>query len=143
MYLRPWTIAIVGLISSSTLVADGRNGGVTRDFAQVKLEHDSDVKCLSYALETGNPETGPSTHILEFPKGCRFPWHYHTAQEQMLIVDGTVLVEMASENPASLGPGGFAMMPSKEPHQFTCNSARKCRVFATFSATYDIFWGKK
>jgi quercetin dioxygenase-like cupin family protein len=143
VYLKAWTIAIVGLASSLAIAADGGNGGVIRDIAQVKLQQDSDVKCLSYALETGNPETGPSTHILELPKGCRFPWHYHTAQEQMLIVDGTVLVEMASDKPASLGPAGFAMMPSREPHQFTCVSARKCKVFATFSAAYDIFWVKR
>ena len=41
-----------------------------------------------------------------------------------------------------LGPGGFAMMPSKQPHWFTCTAKQECLMFVTFDRTYDIVWLK-
>jgi len=41
-----------------------------------------------------------------------------------------------------LGPGGFAMMPSKRPHWFTCMATEECLMFVTFDRAYDIVWLK-
>ena len=35
--------------------------GALKPLASVEFLPDSDVKCLSSAIETGNPATGPST----------------------------------------------------------------------------------
>ena len=44
---------------------------------------------------------------------------------------------------STLGPGGFAMMPSKAMHWFTCKSKNTCLMFVTFDRTYDIVWAKQ
>jgi len=106
------------------------------------LVPDDDVKCLSSALEAGDPKTGPSTWVLKAPNGCVVPWHSHAAQEQLIVVGGRVLAEMPDRMPAQLGPGGFAMMGSHMPHQFTCRSKLGCLMFITFDGAYDIKWGK-
>jgi quercetin dioxygenase-like cupin family protein len=136
------TLALFLCIIGRALTQDNP-AGIMRLYSEVKFKSDEDVKCLNYAVEAGDPEKGPSTHILEFPKGCTFPWHYHTSEEQMLVIEGDVSVETDSSLGSVLGPGGFAMMPSKEPHQFSCKSSRRCRAFAHFDRTYDIHWGKK
>jgi hypothetical protein len=41
-----------------------------------------------------------------------------------------------------LGPGGFAMMPSKRPHWFTCTAKEECLMFVSFDRPYDIVWLK-
>jgi hypothetical protein len=41
-----------------------------------------------------------------------------------------------------LGPGGFAMMPSKQPHWFTCTAKEECLMFVSFDRPYDIVWLK-
>lgn len=115
---------------------------VARPISSVKLEQDPDVKCLRFATESGDPDSGPSTHILEFPTNCSVPWHYHTAEEQLMVVQGQVMTEMEGGSPTSLGPGGFALMPSKEKHQFSCKSQKACRAFVYFDRAYDIFWVK-
>jgi quercetin dioxygenase-like cupin family protein len=107
----------------------------------VQFLADSDVKCLSSAIETGNPATGPSTLILKAPSGCVVPWHSHTAQEQILMISGTILAEMTGLPATTLGPGGFAVMAGGMAHQFTCQDSA-CLVFVTFDRAYDIFWGK-
>jgi len=42
----------------------------------------------------------------------------------------------------TMGPGGFAMMPSKAMHWFTCKSKDTCLMFVTFDRKYDIVWAK-
>lgn len=108
----------------------------------IKFEQDGDVKCLASAIETGDPAKGPSTIILKAPPNCLVPWHYHTAQEQLIVVQGNVQTEMEGMSGHPLGPGGFAMMPGKVKHQFSCQSKTACVMFVTFDRTYDIFWVK-
>ena len=117
--------------------------GIVRSFSAVEFKTDEDIKCLKYAVEDGNPEKGPSTHILQFPNGCLFPWHFHKAEEQMFVIDGEVSIQMGTQEATVLGPGGFAVMRSKEPHQFSCQSSSGCTAFVHFNRKYDIHWMNK
>ena len=56
-----------------------------------------------------------------------------------MIVTGSAKVEMKDTGKtAVLGPGGYAMMPSKHVHQFTCSSA--CSAFVSSDAAFDIHY---
>jgi hypothetical protein len=68
------------LVSAVGWAQEGPNSFV-KPISAVKFAQDSDVKCLSFANESADPNTGPSTHILQLPQGCVVPWHYHTAEE--------------------------------------------------------------
>jgi len=115
---------------------------LARSLSEVKFEQDDDVKCLSSAVESGDPAKGPSTIILKSPPNCLVPWHYHTAEEQLIVVEGSVRTEMDGMSARALGAGGFAMMPSNAKHQFSCQSKTACVMFVTFDRVYDIFWVK-
>jgi quercetin dioxygenase-like cupin family protein len=115
---------------------------LSRSLSEVKFDSDEDVKCLLSAVQTGNPATGPSTIILKAPPNCLVPWHYHTAEEQLIVTEGNVRTEMDGMPAHNLGTGGFASMPSKVKHQFSCQSKTACVMFVTFDRTYDIFWVK-
>jgi quercetin dioxygenase-like cupin family protein len=107
---------------------------------QITFAPDDDVKCLSSAVMRGDPGAGASTMILKGPSGCLVRWHYHTAREELMIVTGQVRTEMEGMAPAMLGPGGYASMASKQPHQFTCSGQAECVMFVTFDGVYDITW---
>jgi quercetin dioxygenase-like cupin family protein len=95
--------------------------------------------CATLAVESGDPAKGPSVILLKGPAGCMIPWHWHTPTEQVMIVSGSVKVEMKDTGRNSvLGPGGYAMMPSKHVHQFTCASA--CAAFVSSDAAFDIHY---
>jgi quercetin dioxygenase-like cupin family protein len=130
-------LGIAGLSQSQT-----KSHGTIRSVSELKLDPDDDVKCLFSAVESGDPAKGPSTIILKAPPNCLVPWHYHTAEEQLIVVQGSVQTEMEGMSARALGPGGFAMMPSKAKHQFSCQSKTACLMFVTFDRTYDIFWVK-
>ena len=133
-------VLLLGIASLSP--AQTKNHGVVRPLSEVKFEQDDDVKCLASAVEAGDPAKGPSTIILKAPPNCLVPWHYHTAEEQLMVTEGSVRTEMDGMSPRALGPGGFAVMPSKAKHQFSCQSKTPCVMFVTFDRTYDIFWVK-
>jgi len=129
------------LVALACLHAQTAKQGVVRPLAETKFSADEPA-CLSSASENGDPDTGPSTFILKAPSGCLVPWHYHTAEEQLIVVSGDVLTEMDGMAAKTLGPGGFAMMPSKAKHQFTCHSKSECILLVTFDRKYDIVWVK-
>ena len=123
-------------------LAEGAMTGAVKPFGSVQFAADPDVACLESALETGNPLTGPSTWILKAPPGCIVPWHSHTAEEQLIVVRGSVRAEMGNQPPTQLEPGGFAVMGSHMAHQFACRGTAACVMFVSFDGAYDIKWGK-
>jgi hypothetical protein len=106
-----WKLAVVlAVFVSGPVLAEDTATGAIKPLSSVRFAPDAEVKCLSSAVETGDPASGRSTLILKASAGCVVPWHFHTAEEQLIIVSGTVLAEMIHHPSARLGPGGFAVM---------------------------------
>jgi len=122
--------------------ADSAMIGDVKPLASLQFTADDDVKCLSDAIETGDPDTGASTILLKATPGCVVPWHYHAAVEQLIIIRGDVLTEMSGHPADLLSAGGFAVMESKVPHKFVCQDKSECLMVVIFDRKYDIFWGK-
>lgn len=141
-----WAVSIASIslvaVAISAAPSETPSAGIVRPVSGVKFLPDDDVKCLQFVLETGDLETGPSTAIMKAAPGCVVPPHYHTAVEQLMIVQGEVSTGMEGMPEANLGPGGFAMMPSKRVHWFTCSTKEDCLMFVTFDRAYDIVWVK-
>ena len=93
---------------------------------------------MTGAVQSGDPGKGNATLLLKAQTGCKVPWHWHTPTEHVMIVSGSAKVEMRGGNSATLGPGGYAMMPSKHVHQFTCTSA--CSAFVNSDGAFDIHY---
>src|SRR6266567_7139226 len=141
-------LGVVALMALLVAVAASSRGqeqisrrGIVTPLASANLVFDGEPACLKVARENGDPDKGASTFLLEAPSGCVVPSHYHSAEEQLMVVRGEVLTGMDGMAEATLGPGGFAMMPSKAMHWFTCkskdrvqSSVRSTRTYATFGA---------
>ena len=134
---------IVALCAVATISAQAPKAGVARPLADVKFPGDDEPKCLQFSLENGDLKTGPSTAIMKATPGCVVEPHYHTAEEQLIIVRGEVSTGMEGMHDTILGPGGFAMMPSKRIHWFSCTAKEECLMFVTFDRAYDIVWVKE
>lgn len=143
--LRVSPFAAIALCVVAGGSAQAPRTGVVRPLSTVKFAADDDVKCLASVLENGDPASGPSTFILKAPAGCVVAPHYHTAEEQLIVVRGEVSTGMEGMAEAVLGAGGFAMMPGKAVHWFTCTGKSRdgCVMFVTFDRTYDIVWVKE
>ncbi len=80
-------------------------------------------ECASFALEHGDPKAGSSVTLVKLgSSGCTVPMHWHTANEQVMLVSGTAKIEMQGEQPRTLQAGGYYFMPAHHPHQLSCAS---------------------
>jgi quercetin dioxygenase-like cupin family protein len=96
-------------------------------------------QCVTLAVQSGDPSKGGSTIVFKASPGCVIPWHWHTPTEQVMIVSGSAKVEMKDMGKTQvLGAGGYALMPSKHVHQFTCTTA--CSAFVVSDAAFDIHY---
>lgn len=94
--------------------------------------------CVTMAVESGDPSKGASIITFKGTAGCLIPWHWHTPTEHVMIVSGSAKVEMKGGKSGTLSAGGYAMMPSKHVHQFTCVSA--CSAFVSSDSAFDIHY---
>ena len=94
--------------------------------------------CMTASVQRGDPSKGPSVILAKGTAGCLIPWHWHTPTEQVMVVSGSIKLEMKDGKSAGLGPGGYAVMPSKHVHQATCVSA--CTMFINSDAAFDIHY---
>lgn len=98
-------------------------------------------KCMTGSVQNGDPSKGPSVILAKSSAGCTVPWHWHTADEQLMIVSGTGKVGMKDSQPASFHTGDYLSMPGKNVHRFTCVTA--CTLFITPSGAFDIHYVDK
>lgn len=94
--------------------------------------------CATAGILRGNPRTGPAWVLLKLASGCRVPWHWHTANESLLVVSGRGTVEMKDGPPLKFVPGAYASLPSHHMHQATCTNS--CLLFSAADAAFDIHY---
>jgi hypothetical protein len=94
--------------------------------------------CASAAILRGNPRTGPAWVLLKLASGCRVPWHWHTANETLLVVRGQGTLAMKDGPPLQFEPGAYASLPSHHAHQASCS--RACLLFNGADAAFDIHY---
>jgi quercetin dioxygenase-like cupin family protein len=94
--------------------------------------------CATLAVEKGDPMKGASILLIKASSGCKIPWHWHTATEQLMFVSGTAKIEMQDSQPHALKKGDFALLPGKHHHQFTCASS--CLFFNVIDGAFDIHY---
>lgn len=94
--------------------------------------------CSSAAIVRGNPRNAPAWVLLKLDSGCRVPWHWHTANETLLVIRGQGTLAMKDGSPLALAPGAYASLPSRHVHQMSCT--RACLLFNTADAAFDIHY---
>jgi quercetin dioxygenase-like cupin family protein len=130
---------IAVLLLASLAVAHADDMGIVRKLSENKFTPTPGLpSCIPGAVQSGDPSKGPSVITFKATAGCAVPWHWHTPTEQLMIVSGSAKLQMKSGRTATLGPGDFALMPSKHVHQFTCVSA--CTGFVHSDAAFDIHY---
>jgi quercetin dioxygenase-like cupin family protein len=135
-------ILLLAVTLSAQAPESSPKSGIVRQLSEVRFPPGDGPDCLQFFLENGDLKTGSSTAIMKAAPKCVVPPHYHTAEEQLIIVKGNVSTGMQGMQDTVLGPGGFAMMPSKRPHWFACMATEECLMFVTFDRAYDIVWLK-
>jgi quercetin dioxygenase-like cupin family protein len=94
--------------------------------------------CATAAILRGDPRSGPAWVLLKLASGCRVPWHWHTANETLVVISGRGSLAMKDGRPLKFVPGAYASLPSRHMHQASC--ARSCLLFSGADAAFDIHY---
>jgi len=94
--------------------------------------------CMTVAALHGDYTKGAATLLLKFTSGCKVPWHWHTAAENIILVSGTGKIEMKDGPSHAMKATDYAYLPAKQPHQFTCTTA--CIMYDLPDGAFDIHY---
>lgn len=94
--------------------------------------------CSSFAVDRGDPTTGPSLLIVKLKAGCVVPWHWHTAREELMLVSGTGKVDISNFPSQVVHQGAYILLPARHHHQFACQT--DCVFFDAISGKFDIHY---
>ena len=94
--------------------------------------------CYTYAVERGDPKSGPSVTYSKLAAGCKVPWHTHSANAQVLFVSGTFQLHMKGQQVQVLSQGSYAYVPANHQHQETCLDG--CTYYVIREGVADIHY---
>lgn len=99
--------------------------------------------CLTLSAQRGDPFKGPAVILIKMTPGCKVFWHWHTANEALLMVSGKGKIEMKDEAAAAsaVASGDYVFLPGKHVHQFSCATA--CTFFDVTEGAFDIHYVDK
>lgn len=79
--------------------------------------------CLTLSVLHGDPTKGAAVILLKFAPGCSVPWHWHTANETLVLVSGTGSAQMKDGQPMAMKAGDFLYLAGKGIHRFSAKTA--------------------
>jgi quercetin dioxygenase-like cupin family protein len=97
-------------------------------------------QCFLGAMQRMDRQTGAAVFLVRVDEktGCVVPSHWHTSGEQITVVSGTVNIQMVDGTRAELKAGGYAFIPPKHVHRFSCPGP--CVHFVQSEGPYDIHY---
>lgn len=140
-------LASLAAVSAAGIAQARGDAGPPMAMSQPMAVNMSDMKfmelpgaptCAQASVLSGDPEKGPSIMLAKAKAGCAFPWHWHTPNENVMMVSGTGRIETKDGKPAMAQPGAYAMMPSKHVHQFRCMTP--CALYLYADGPFDMHY---
>jgi len=134
------TLLTVAMLGGLTVAHSGNvEHGSVENLDEMKFVPVSAMPpCSSSSLRSGDPATGPSIVVAKVATDCTIPWHWHTPNEHLMMVTGTAHIDMKTGGSLTLREGGFARMPSRHVHRFTCLS--ECVLYVASDGAFDLHY---
>src|SRR5437879_7686441 len=84
----PCGVALLSLMTA-TAVAQQTDKPVVQNTSPSQFQKNPGLPdCLTLAVERGDPSNGPSILLVKGTRGCSAPWHFHSPNEQLMMVSG-------------------------------------------------------
>lgn len=139
LWLITLSLSMALSVSASTRGEEAAGQPAGRNMAEMKFETVPGLPtCAMGSVQSGDPTKGPSIILAKVATGCSIPWHWHTPNENVMMVSGVGRMDMKDGKPLTLQAGGFAAMPSRHVHQFHCDSS--CILFVYSDSAFDIHY---
>ena len=119
--LRMLKIIFFGLLLSTSSYGQEQTSPVTLNLDDVNWGPTGGGNGSPLGLRTArqgiDPVTGGITYYAMFPAGSHFDLHWHTHDEYVVVVKGSVVIELGEET-HSLTVGSYVVIPGKMNHSW-------------------------
>jgi quercetin dioxygenase-like cupin family protein len=133
-----WAV-FAGFLCTVSLFAQSNESPVVKSAASAEFAPSPGLPpCVVRAVQDGDPKSGPSIIRLRLKQGCVIPWHWHTPNERLIVLSGTLKSEMKDGGSVTLRQGDFFRLPSKHIHHVTAITA--VELFNIPDAPFDIHY---
>lgn len=101
--------------------------------------------CNTMMSLRGNLAKEASTFITKMTPGCVAPWHWHSATEEIIVLQGTAKMQMNSikEMPMVLPTGAYSQLTRLHLHRFKCEKGPDCIMIVVADRAFDLHWVDK
>lgn len=86
----------------------------------------------------GDATKEASEALFRLAAGVRFPKHWHTSPEHILVVQGELNMSLANGERYSIGPRMFLYNPSGMIHWGNCGAKEACVYYVYDDQPYDV-----
>ncbi len=115
--------------------------------AFIRTADDPDIEwgpCPEYMPEScrlavlqGDPAQPNADVFFRLAPETEVPEHWHTSNERMVLVSGTMTVDYEGQDSVELTPGTYAFGPGGLPHSTACAESDDCVLFIAFEEPVD------
>lgn len=106
--------------------------------ADMKWVDAEGAKGVSASALWGDSAKGAYGSMQKFAAGTDMGWHTHTNRVRLVVVSGTLTIEVKGQPVKELGPGSFAEDPGKIVHRTQCKAGQDCIFFVTQGGKFDL-----
>ena len=111
-----------------------------RKISELTFHQGHDLTCVTSARETGDSKQGPAVALLKFEPGCIIPWHWHSPNENVMVLDGTLQQEWKGHETQLAKHGDFIHIPSHQINRAKCISDTPCMLYLYSDAVFDMHY---
>ena len=106
--------------------------------ADMKWADNEAAKGVSSTVLWGDPTKGEYGSINKFVAGTDMGFHTNTNRVRLVVLSGTLVIEVKGQAARELGPGSFADDPGKIVHRTSCKVGADCVFFVHQHGKFDI-----
>ncbi len=99
---------------------------------------DMEMKGVQMAVLWGDPKKGEYGSITKFAPGTDMGWHTHTNRVRLVMISGTLVIEVDGQPAKELTAGAYADDPGKLKHRTSCKAAAECVFFVHQHGPFDL-----
>lgn len=96
------------------------------------------AKGVSGTVLWGDPTKGEYGSINKFVAGTDMGWHTHTNRLRLVVLSGTLVIEVKGQPAKELGAGSYADDPGRVLHRTSCKVGADCLFFVHQHGKFDL-----
>jgi len=94
--------------------------------------------CFLAVIEHGQPDKEASVMLMKASVACAVPWHWHTSNEQIMMLRGTARAQVRGDKDVVLQSGDYFFVPPHHAMRFACATA--CTLFVYTGGPFEIHY---